>query len=99
MAKKGKMNRREKFDNSKVGVEVETDKLTKGIIYYTDNSLDEEFAKLFRQRLVNAAPGIPIVSVSQKPIDFGHNICVGEIGRSLHMMWKQILIFTTKHIT
>lgn len=65
--------------------------MTKGIIYYTDNSLDEEFAGLFRQRLINAAPDIPIVSVSQKPIDFGKNICIGEIGRSLITMWKQVL--------
>ncbi len=70
---------------------VKEDKMNKGIIYYTDNSLDEEFAKLFRQRLVNAAPNIPIVSVSQKPIDLGKNICVGDIGRSLHIMWKEML--------
>ena len=65
--------------------------VNKGIIYYTDNSLDEEFAKLFRQRILNAAPDIPIISVSQKPIDFGYNICVGEMGRSLTMLWKQLL--------
>ena len=70
---------------------VKENKMTKGIIYYTDNSLDEKFAKGFRQRLVNAALDIPIVSVSQKPIDFGHNICVGEMGRSLCMMWKEML--------
>ena len=65
--------------------------MTKGIIYYTDNSLNEEFAKLFRQRLVNAALGIPIVSVSQKPIDLGKNICIGEIGKSYYNLWKQVL--------
>ena len=65
--------------------------MTKGIIYYTDNSLDEEFAKLFRQRLVNAAPDIPIVSVSQRPIDLGKNICIGEIGKSYYNLWKQVL--------
>lgn len=65
--------------------------MTKGIIYYTDNSIDERFAKMIRQRIINAAPSIPIISVSQKPIDFGKNICVGEIGRSLNIMWKQML--------
>ena len=65
--------------------------MTKGIIYYTDNSLNEKFAGRFRQRLINAAPDIPIVSVSQKPIDFGHNICVKGIGRSYYNLWKQVL--------
>ena len=65
--------------------------MTKGIIYYTDNCLNERFAQGFRNRLVKAAPDIPIVSVSRKPINFGHNICVGEIGRSLHIMWKEVL--------
>lgn len=65
--------------------------MNKGIIYYTDNSLDEQFAAVVRQRLINASQGIPIVSVSQKPIPFEYNICVGEIGRSLSNMWKQIL--------
>ena len=65
--------------------------MTKGIIYYTDNSLNEQFAQGFRDRLIHAAPDIPIVSVSQKPIDFGHNICIGKLERSLYSMWKQVL--------
>ncbi len=69
---------------------VKEGKMTKGIICCTDNSLDEQFAKGFRQRLKNATPSIPIVSVSQKPIDFGYNICVGEIGRSFCSLWKQV---------
>lgn len=32
-----------------------------------------------------------IISVSQKPISFGHNVCVGEIGRSWMSLYKQIL--------
>ena len=65
--------------------------MNRGIIYYTDNSLNEEFAQLFRTRIINAAPGIPIISVSQKPINFGYNICVGNLGRSRQMLWKQLL--------
>jgi hypothetical protein len=65
--------------------------MQKEIIYFTDNCLDEDFAKLFRKRLVAAADGIPIISVSHKPIDLGKNICVGDIGRSMRSLWRQVL--------
>jgi hypothetical protein len=35
--------------------------------------------------------GIPIISISQKPMDFGHNICVGHIGASIYNIYLQIL--------
>jgi len=62
------------------------------IIYYTDNTLEPEFEKRVQQELIKAAEGKRIISVSQKPIDFGDNICVGDIGRSHHSMFYQILI-------
>jgi hypothetical protein len=34
----------------------------------------------------------PIISVTQKPINFGRNMCVGEIGKSKYNEYKQILI-------
>jgi hypothetical protein len=61
------------------------------IIYLTDNSLDEELANLCRRKLTEAAGDIPIVSVSQKPLDFGRNVCVGEIGRCWLSLYKQLL--------
>ena len=70
---------------------VKESQVTKGIIYYTDNSLDKQFAMMVRHRLQNAAPDIPIVTVSQVPIVCDYNICVGKLGRSLHMMWKEML--------
>lgn len=48
----------------------------------TDNQMEEHLAKRCRELLLVAAGSIPIVSVSQKPISFGENVCVGEIGRS-----------------
>lgn len=60
------------------------------IVYYTDNRLDEGIAKRCRELLVEAANGIPIISVSQKPVDLGVNICVGEIGRSWVNLYKQL---------
>ena len=53
----------------------------KAIIHLTDNSLDEKIATLCRRVLAKEARDIPIISVSQKPIKLGKNICVGKIGR------------------
>jgi hypothetical protein len=33
--------------------------------------------------------GLSLISVSQKPIDFGHNICVGDVGICGHNTWRQ----------
>ncbi len=38
-----------------------------------------------------AVNGHPIISVSQKPIELGDNICVGQIGRSYSSYYRQIL--------
>jgi len=65
--------------------------MIKNIIYYTDGSLNKDIAELCKKRLLSAANGIPIISVSQEPINLGHNICIGKQPRSLHTMWKQIL--------
>lgn len=61
------------------------------IIQCTDNSLSSEIAELCRRILVREAHGQPIICVSQKPVDFGLNICVGEIGRSWTSLYKQLL--------
>ncbi len=66
--------------------------VTKAIIYYTDNNLEDTLGPMVREKLLKSSEGIPIICVSQKPIDFGKNICVGEIGRSHLSMYKQILV-------
>ena len=60
------------------------------IIYYTDNTLAEPIAARCRELLLESAEGLPIVSVSQEPIDLGENICVGKIGRSWLSLYKQL---------
>lgn len=62
------------------------------IIYYTSNREDEEFEKKIRQNILNVCGGIPIVSVSQKPINFGKNICVGEVGVNDDNLFRQVQI-------
>ena len=74
------------------------------VIYYTANFINEEFAEKTRDQLIdamalasvdpfNAKAGIQIelISVSQKPMEFGENICVGDIGRSHINIYKQAL--------
>ena len=61
------------------------------IIYYTDNTLDPVFEKRVQDELVKAAEGKRIISVSQKEMAFGDNICVGEMGRSHHSLYHQAL--------
>lgn len=62
------------------------------IIYYTDNKVSDLFADSIRWHLLSITGDIPIVSVSQKPIDLGENICVGEIGSSIYNCYRQVLI-------
>lgn len=65
--------------------------MNKVILYYTDNiSVPEYIAEAVKRQLLKAK--LPIISVSQIPIDFGKNICIGPIGRSRISMTKQILL-------
>jgi len=64
------------------------------IIYYTSNYLDDHnpyFVANTKRFLMSAIGDTPLISVSHKPMDFGHNICVGDIGRSNRNIYWQIL--------
>lgn len=51
------------------------------VVYYTSNRENEYFENNIREQITRAVAGRhPIISVSQKPIDFGENICVGDVG-------------------
>lgn len=74
-------------------IEEEKD-LTKGIIFYTDNRLNVKIAHAVQRQLkkVSEEKGIPIVSVSLKPMDnMGKNIHL-PIERGRLAMVKQILV-------
>lgn len=62
------------------------------ILYYTANAISDFFMKNIQDQIKKAVGDTPIISVSQKPIDFGTNICVGDIGRSAYNIYKQVLI-------
>lgn len=66
---------------------------TAGIIYYTDNQLDEKIMLACQKQLKKASREKKIekiISVSLKPIDFGQNIVL-PLERSYLTMFKQIL--------
>lgn len=62
------------------------------IVYYTDSKLDPALAKPVRKQIQKACGPIPIISVSQKPLRFGKNICVGEKPRLYESMYEQVLV-------
>ena len=62
------------------------------IVYYTDNSLPPEFEVRCQRELAKSAQGKRIISVSQKPLDFGDNICLPFIGRNLRSLFLQPLV-------
>jgi len=64
------------------------------IVYYSSNWLDTHnpyFLENTKKQLLKAAADLPLVSVSQKPMNFGTNICLGDIGRSHLNIYRQIL--------
>jgi hypothetical protein len=61
------------------------------LVYYTANRIPEAFAEKVREKLLRSSNASPIISVSQKPIEFGQNVCMGELGFSPYYVYKQLL--------
>jgi glycosyltransferase involved in cell wall biosynthesis len=62
--------------------------MTKGILYYTDNQVNMRMAHVCR-KLIKAS-GLPIVSATLKPTDFGTNVHIDR-ERGYETMFTQIL--------
>ena len=62
------------------------------VIYYTDSKLDPRLAHPVRKQIKKAVGPIPILSVSQEPLSFGHNIRVGEKPKVYRSMYEQLLV-------
>lgn len=62
------------------------------IIYYSANRIDERFAERVRAHLVETAAGIPIISITQRPVALGRNLCLGDIGFSTWNVYWQVLV-------
>ena len=61
------------------------------IIYYSSNREKPDFEKRVQETILKNSD-LPIISVTQKPMDFGHNICVGDVGVSGFNMFRQVQI-------
>jgi hypothetical protein len=61
----------------------------KGIIYYTDNRIGEPIIPVVQKQLLKV--GLPIISCSLKPINFGKNIVLKGLRRSYPTMVLQII--------
>lgn len=72
---------------------------SKSVLYYSSNREDDRFEEKIRATVMDNCGKLPIVSVSQKPIDFGHNICVGDVGHSYINAFRQMLIGAKAAIT
>jgi hypothetical protein len=62
------------------------------IVYYTANLISDKFSRSVRDALMDIIGSTRIVSVSHKPMDFGDNICIGEVVPCCYNLYKQILI-------
>lgn len=62
----------------------------KTIIYYTSNREKPEFEKKIQEHLLSVCGDLPIISVSQEPMDLGLNVLVGKIGHSYESQFKQM---------
>jgi len=62
------------------------------IIYYTSCREKESFEKKVRENILKVKGDIPLISVSQKPINFGKNICVGKLEQNYTNAFYQALV-------
>ena len=63
------------------------------IIYCSSNQEAPKFEERIRDNILKNCRELPIISVTQKPIDFGTNICVGDdVGVSGFNFFRQSLI-------
>jgi len=62
------------------------------IIYYSSNREKAEFEEKIRDNILGLCGDLPIISVTQKPVSFGKNIVVGDVGASGFNMFRQVQI-------
>ncbi|KKL05880.1 hypothetical protein LCGC14_2601630, partial [marine sediment metagenome] len=62
------------------------------VVYYTSNYMTGKFIEKTKEQLLSVIGDLPLISVSHKPMNFGTNICVGDVGRSHLNIYRQILV-------
>jgi len=66
--------------------------MNKTIIYYSGNREKPEMEQKVVDDMMSKAGNMPIISVTQKPMNVGKNICIGDVGFSYLNERKQILM-------
>lgn len=64
------------------------------ILYYTANRLPIRLATNVKKELeyVASVLNIEVISISQRPINLGRNICIGDVGQSIWNLYTQVLL-------
>ena len=62
------------------------------VIYISANHITDYFAENIRKQILISKGDYDLISVTHKPIDFGKNICVGDIERNKFNIYRQLLI-------
>ena len=62
------------------------------VVYYTANQLKPQFHDKTKELLLEAIGDLPLISVSQAPMDFGENIFVGQLRHHPYNIYRQLLI-------
>jgi len=66
-------------------------KYSKTVVYYTANTEDPDFEAKIVKNILDQKGDLPLISVSQKKMDLGENICVGDVGHSYLNEYRQML--------
>ena len=66
--------------------------MTKTIIYYSSGREKGDFEERVQDNILRISGDLDIISVSQYPLEFGYNICVGDVGVSGFNMYRQVQI-------
>lgn len=62
------------------------------VLYYSSNREDEYFENKIMENILKQKGDLPLVSVTQKPRNLGHNVCVGIHDNCYNNEFKQIQI-------
>lgn len=64
----------------------------KTIIHLTDNTINDDIYNVVKRNQLEVLGDNKLICVSQKPVlEFGKNICIGEIGRSWMSLYKAMI--------
>lgn len=64
--------------------------MNKTILYYSSGREDKHLEWNVQENILKNCGDIPIISITQRPMDFGFNVCIGDVGVSGFNMFRQV---------